>query len=179
MIVEIAIVSIYVVATIISKWLDKKFPSTSWNVKSSYKPTYPLEHEPPKFNQSYSTGHAVKKLENTKPIFTKNETEYLKSINQFHQDSSNKTKKQHKKEYKPPLNLDIEYVDANGEYTRRTIRVTQYRKGQQWNHAITGHCRLKGDERTFRFDRILSCTDADTGRKITNPKALIDDFYDR
>lgn len=167
---------IFIALRFVVRLIDKKYPDY-------VKPTYPLEHEPPVFNQSYSMERpSIKKIryssvfpKSYEELKTKNKPPVSRNYHSPEIVSSNKTN--HKKNYKPPLNLEIEYVDANGEYTRRTIRVAQYRKAQQWNNSIIGHCKLRGEERQFRYDRILSCVDADTGQSIPDVKKLVNDFY--
>lgn len=45
--------------------------------------------------------------------------------------------------------LAFDYVDAEGEFSRRTVTVTGFNR-----EYFRGMCHLRGDYRTFRFDRV-------------------------
>jgi predicted DNA-binding transcriptional regulator YafY len=44
----------------------------------------------------------------------------------------------------------VEYLNGKGEYSRRVVRITCWNDSQFW-----GHCELRGEERVFRFDRLI------------------------
>jgi hypothetical protein len=136
------------------RWVDSKFLSVQYDdtwtsaVLGQYKPTYPAKYESPVFNQTYSKERAAEKQKTKYPkpsyCYPKSTTA-VQPKTTFTQSSISK----HKNDYKPPLNLIIEYYDVDGVYTKREIRVTQYRANQQWNNSIVGYCKLRGEERQF------------------------------
>lgn len=73
-------------------------------------------------------------------------------------------------------NLRIDYRDGAGSRTTRNIRLMKY--GSWEGGAILwAYCYLRQANRTFRTDRIASCTDLDTGEIILNLKAWLDEKY--
>jgi len=72
--------------------------------------------------------------------------------------------------------LEISYSDANGNVTKRKVRVSKF--DENWHGGtIFGHCELRKQNRTFRFDRITSCVDLETGEIIDNVKNYIISCY--
>lgn len=73
-------------------------------------------------------------------------------------------------------NLGIEYSDGAGSVTRREIRLMKY---GPWEGGalLWAFCRLRQANRTFRTDRIISCTDIDTGEVIDDLENWLDDKY--
>lgn len=70
-----------------------------------------------------------------------------------------------------PCTLKIYYENEAGERTTRNIQprkctAIQNEKGSKFMVYISGHCDLRGEERTFRADRILSCVDVATGETV-------------
>ncbi len=73
-------------------------------------------------------------------------------------------------------NLRIEYKDGAGSTTQRDIRLMKY--GPWEGGAILwAYCHLRQANRTFRTDRLISCTDLDTGEIIGNFEAWLDERY--
>lgn len=68
--------------------------------------------------------------------------------------------------------LRIRYQDGLGETTERAISVTGYTPS-----GLSGLCHLRGQQRTFRFDKITECTDTATGRAVDAPHAYLRDIY--
>jgi len=62
------------------------------------------------------------------------------------------------------LNLFITYQDSGGSVSERQIKAHKT-DGSRYLYA---HCLLKNGPRTFRIDRIQSCTDVDSGEVIKN-----------
>ena len=72
--------------------------------------------------------------------------------------------------------LRIEYRDGADSMTKRDIQVMKY--GHWEGGAILwAYCQLRHANRTFRTDRIISCTDLDTGEIIKNLEAWLDTKY--
>ncbi len=73
-------------------------------------------------------------------------------------------------------NLRIDYQDGAGAKTTRDIRLMKY--GPWEGGAILwAYCHLRQANRTFRTDRIASCTDLDTGEIIDNFEKWLDEKY--
>lgn len=73
-------------------------------------------------------------------------------------------------------NLRIVYTDGVGSRSNRNIRLMKY--GQWGGGAILwAYCHLRQANRTFRTDRIVSCTDLDTGEIIENLESWLDGKY--
>jgi len=69
--------------------------------------------------------------------------------------------------------LRLDYRDGGGNRTSRDFTLANY--GPWEGGAILiGHCHLRNATRTFRTDRIISCTDLDTGEIIPNLEAWLD-----
>ena len=73
-------------------------------------------------------------------------------------------------------NLDMRYVDANGNRTQRRIRVRQFDPGLSGGMMLA-HCHLRDDTRSFRVDRVKSCVDTDTGEVIKNLHTFFEQRY--
>lgn len=73
-------------------------------------------------------------------------------------------------------NLHIEYTDGAGSRTSRDIRLMKY-GAWEGGAMIWAYCNLRHANRTFRTDRIISCTDLDSGEVIENLEAWLDEQY--
>jgi hypothetical protein len=153
-----------------AKWWDRTHPN------QPFESTYPIEHAPPVFNQSYNKLPAIKKTQ-LPTEKTYSEVSFLNHLNQIKPAQNYAIAKKHTKKYKPPAILHIEYIDADGQFTERDIRMTQYRKSQQWTNSVVAYCFLRSEERQFRFDRFVSCFDKETGEVIFDVKKFVNDFY--
>lgn len=73
-------------------------------------------------------------------------------------------------------NLHLIYKDGVGSQTTRDIRLMKY---APWDGGaiLWAYCNLRQANRTFRADRIISCTDLDTGEIINNLENWLDDRY--
>lgn len=73
-------------------------------------------------------------------------------------------------------NLRIDYLDGAGSRTSRDIRLMKY---GAWDGGaiLWAYCNLRQANRTFRTDRISSCTDLDTGEIIGNLETWLDEKY--
>lgn len=59
--------------------------------------------------------------------------------------------------------LTICYEDSGGDITHRGVSVIDFDE-----EGMTGLCHLRGHERTFRYDRVLSCSNTKTGEVVRN-----------
>lgn len=73
--------------------------------------------------------------------------------------------------------LAIDYVDAYGNKTQRVVDVRAFDRDMR-SGILVGHCRLRDESRTFRFDRIQRCVDAETGEEIADAAAFLQARYD-
>jgi hypothetical protein len=73
--------------------------------------------------------------------------------------------------------LRLHYVDADGNYTERTVDVRHFGAAQGGN-LIIGHCLLRDATRTFRVDRVQRCADAATGEVITDIHGYLRRIYE-
>lgn len=73
-------------------------------------------------------------------------------------------------------NLRLDYRDGAGSRTTRDIRLMKY---GPWDGGaiLWAWCHLRQANRTFRTDRILSCTDLDTGEIVGDLEAWLDARY--
>ncbi len=73
-------------------------------------------------------------------------------------------------------NLRIDYTDGAGSRTTRDIRLMKY---GPWDGGaiLWAYCHLRQANRTFRTDRIISCTDIETGEVIENLEGWLDEKY--
>lgn len=68
--------------------------------------------------------------------------------------------------------LTICYESGSGEQTQRGVSVTQFDP-----HEMFGLCHLRGQYRTFLYERIFSCVDVDTGEVVRDPHAHLVSIY--
>lgn len=73
--------------------------------------------------------------------------------------------------------LEISYIDARGQASRRVVDVREFDTNPYCNLMI-GHCRMRNATRTFRFDRIQQCTDVETGEVIIDVPAYLVSKYE-
>lgn len=73
-------------------------------------------------------------------------------------------------------NLRIDYRDGAGSLTKRDIRLMKY-GAWEGGAILWAYCHLRQANRTFRTDRILSCTDLDTGEVISSLETWLDSKY--
>lgn len=66
----------------------------------------------------------------------------------------------------------IAYRDSKGFLSNRTVEVSEYD-----GIYMSGYCRLRGERRTFRVDRIISASDGETGESISDLSAYIEEKY--
>lgn len=85
-------------------------------------------------------------------------------------------------EAKEPTPVDvvvlIDYTDANGLSTNRTVTVRQFDTDHLGGMFI-GHCHLRNATRTFRADRIKTCVDSETGESISDVMAFLAHRYEK
>jgi hypothetical protein len=73
--------------------------------------------------------------------------------------------------------LAIVYVDGSGAATERTIDVRKYDEGL-YGGCIMAFCRLREANRTFRFDRIQSAIDIETGEVLEDVRIYLRGKYE-
>lgn len=73
--------------------------------------------------------------------------------------------------------LDLSYIDGKGNRTRRTVDVREFDRGL-YGGIFIGHCHLRDDTRTFRFDRIQECIDVETGEIVHDVCAFLYSKYE-
>lgn len=73
-------------------------------------------------------------------------------------------------------NLRIDYRDGSDSRTVRDIRLMKY-GAWEGGAILWAYCHLRQANRTFRTDRIISCTDLDTGEIIGNLEMWLDEKY--
>lgn len=73
-------------------------------------------------------------------------------------------------------NLRIEYRDGVGSRTTRDIRLMKY-GAAEGGTMLWAYCHLRQANRTFRTDRIIACTDLDSGEIINNLEAWLNEKY--
>ena len=74
--------------------------------------------------------------------------------------------------------LRIEYKDGNGITTTRSVKVREF-DNELYGGIIMGYCELRNATRTFRFDRIRTCTDLNTGEVVQSVKKHLNDLYEK
>ncbi len=79
--------------------------------------------------------------------------------------------------YPVTASLALEYVDAAGCQTKRTVDVHKIGPASYGN-LIMGICRLRQEFRTFRADRIQECIDTSTGEIIKDPYGYLMQRYE-
>lgn len=62
----------------------------------------------------------------------------------------------------------FDYTDVNGSHTKRMVDVRKIGPAQYGN-LIMGMCKLRGEYRTFRADRMKHCIDLANGNPIVDP----------
>jgi hypothetical protein len=69
--------------------------------------------------------------------------------------------------------FEISYCNRDGEVSRRTIRVHEIEYVDEVRRCtyLSAFCDLRGDQLTFRADRILSMVDLQTGETVADPAA--------
>lgn len=73
------------------------------------------------------------------------------------------------------VNVTISYEDREGTISERKISAVSY-DGYRYLNAF---CHLRNGPRTFKIDKIKSCTDAITGEVIKDVQAYFDENYER
>lgn len=73
--------------------------------------------------------------------------------------------------------LRIDYEDATGRRTQRTVDVRQCGPYLDCSLLIA-HCRLRNATRTFRTDRILRCIDEETGEIVSDVQSYLRNRYE-
>jgi hypothetical protein len=73
--------------------------------------------------------------------------------------------------------FQIEYIDGNGSQTTRNVRIRQF-DNNLYNGIIMAHCELRNSTRTFKFDRIKSCIDLETGEVVSDVRAFLNERYE-
>jgi hypothetical protein len=66
----------------------------------------------------------------------------------------------------------IEYEDANGNYTNRTIEIKKVSE-KNGEFYIRAYCFMQGEERTFRADRIITMKKDRKGKEIKDIKGFL------
>jgi hypothetical protein len=72
--------------------------------------------------------------------------------------------------------LRIEYIDRDGQKTIRDVDVQTF-NDHEYGGILAGFCHLRGAFRSFRYDRIQSCTDLKTGEVIEDIKKYLNNQY--
>lgn len=70
----------------------------------------------------------------------------------------------------------LDYVDGRGNKTQRRVSVRQF---DEKIDLFIGHCHLRNATRTFKFSRIASCADAETGEVISDFRAYCVSEYEK
>lgn len=68
--------------------------------------------------------------------------------------------------------LTICYESVTGELTQRGVSVTDFDDDE-----MVGFCHLREQNRTFLFERVISCADAKTGQTISDANAYLQEIY--
>ncbi len=74
--------------------------------------------------------------------------------------------------------LQIDYVDGEGKETSRSIRVRQF-DDRLYGGMILAHCEMRDSSRTFRYDRVKSCVDLETGEVVHDLSKYLNDIYNK
>ena len=69
--------------------------------------------------------------------------------------------------------LRLSYVDGSGEASDRDFNLKKY-GAWEGGALLIGHCRLRNATRTFRSDRVVRCTDLETGEVIEDLPQWLD-----
>lgn len=73
-------------------------------------------------------------------------------------------------------NVVISYTDGNGNQTKRSVDIRSF-EPSRLNGLVIGHCQLRDETRTFRYDRISDCVDAETGEVIPDLRVALENEY--
>ena len=73
--------------------------------------------------------------------------------------------------------LAITYRDSNGSVTERQVRVREF-DNEVYGGMMIGHCSLRDATRTFRFDRVQTAIDAETGEVISDLRFFLNTAYE-
>jgi hypothetical protein len=76
------------------------------------------------------------------------------------------------------LTVTFNYLDAEGEPTRRTVNCHRVWHGENSTY-VRGLCKLRNEERTFRTERIANLVVNRTGKKIADPVVYFDQLADQ
>lgn len=79
--------------------------------------------------------------------------------------------------HKLSAKLRIDYVDGAGRKTTRNVQVREF-DNTVYGGMFLAMCELRGEHRTFRFDRVKSCIDLDTGEVVTDVRRYMNAKYD-
>lgn len=79
--------------------------------------------------------------------------------------------------HKVSAHLRLEYTDAKGQTTTRNVRVREF-DNSLYGGILMAICELRDAHRTFRFDRIRSCIDLDTGEIVRDVRAHLVSLYE-
>jgi len=79
--------------------------------------------------------------------------------------------------HKIAANLRLEYTDAKGQRTTRSVMVREF-DNTLHGGTLMGICELRDAHRTFRFDRIRSCIDLGTGEVVNDVRAHLNKLYE-
>lgn len=74
--------------------------------------------------------------------------------------------------------LKLQYKDGNGQVTERLITVRQFSPDFEGG-LVMAFCQLRNGTRTFRTDRIIRCTDVETGEFVDDVKAYLKAIYEK
>lgn len=77
---------------------------------------------------------------------------------------------------KPDRVVDIEYIDAKKQTTRRTVTSMRIKEEQNRDLCLVGLCHLRRRMRSFRYDRIISISE--NGVPRTAAQWLVDIGFD-
>lgn len=73
--------------------------------------------------------------------------------------------------------LAIDYVDGEGKFSSRNVRVREYDNGL-YGGMMIGHCELRDATRTFRLDRVKKCIDLATGEFAKDIRQYLNRVYE-
>ena len=71
-------------------------------------------------------------------------------------------------------NFIMDYIRSDGEISEREIDVYSVNRTRNGNLTLIAYCHLRGEQRTFRVDRILSLASGRTGELINDPEEFFD-----
>lgn len=73
--------------------------------------------------------------------------------------------------------LELEYRDGHGQRTKRVVDVRSFDDRLHGGMMIR-HCRLRDATRTFRFERVELCVNANNGENITDIQRFLNVLHD-